>query len=280
MSPVVVTDSSSQLPAVLAARYGIRVVPLTVRIGGEEFLEGVDLDADEFWARFDGATAPAVSTSQPSPGHFAEVYAAAAEAGAESILSVHLTEALSGTLNSARLAARAAPVPVRVLDSGTSSFGIACCAWEAAEALLGGAGIDEAAEIAQRVGASLVNAFVVGGLALARAGGRMVIDPDSSGAPVLSMVGGDLQVIGRSDDLEEAVAMMVHQCTRAEVGGRLRVGVGVADAAAGPVADALDEAFRSVDSVVETVRYRVGPSVGVHTGPGTAGAFAYPVRAS
>ena len=68
-----VTDSNAQLPDELVARYGVEVVPLTVTVDGVDHLEGVDLDADAFYAAFDAAEGPApqVATSQPSPGRFA-----------------------------------------------------------------------------------------------------------------------------------------------------------------------------------------------------------------
>ena len=138
-----VTDSNAQLPPELATRYGVEVVPLTVTVDGEAFAEGVDLDADAFYARFDHGT-PTVSTSQPSPGAFAEAYARVAERGATEILSIHIGSAVSGTLNSARIAVAGSPVPVRLVDTGTASFGVACCVWEAASRVaarrLGGRG--------------------------------------------------------------------------------------------------------------------------------------------
>ncbi len=134
----IVTDSNSQIPAELAARLGIVVVPLTVTVDGVDYQEGVDLDADQFYARFESGT-PQVSTSQPSPGAFAAAYQALADAGVEAIVSVHIGSAISGTVNSARLAAAGAPVPVRIVDTGSASFAIAFAAWEAAEAAAAGA---------------------------------------------------------------------------------------------------------------------------------------------
>ena len=114
-----VTDSNAQLPPELIERYGVEVVPITVVIDGEEHAEGVDLTADDFYARFEGAT-PDVSTSQPNPGQFAVAYQRLADAGADEILSVHVGADLSGTFNSARLAAGSSPVPVRLVDTGTA----------------------------------------------------------------------------------------------------------------------------------------------------------------
>ncbi|MEY2420174.1 MAG: hypothetical protein QOI95_241 [Acidimicrobiaceae bacterium] len=275
-----VTDSNAQLPPELLARYDIEVVPLTIIVDGKEFAEGVDLDADAFYDLFAHGATPSVATSQPSPGTFAAAYQRAAAKGADEILSIHIGSAVSGTLNSARLVADDAPVPVRLVDTNTSSFGIACCVWEAADAVRAGASIEEAAAVAETVGASVGNVFVVSALDLARAGGRVVVDDATAGdgIPVLSLDGGALKVVASVHDVDAATEAMAAYCTREELGDRLRIAVGVADGGAGPLWRALEERVAGHPSVVEVVRYRIGPSVGVHTGPGTVGAFFWPVR--
>jgi DegV family protein with EDD domain len=276
----IVTDSNSQLPPELAERYDVEVVPLTIIVDGKEYAEGVDLDADAFYDLFaDGAT-PSVSTSQPSPGAFAAVYERVAARGATDILSIHISSALSGTLNSARLVADDAPVPVRLVDTNTSSFGISCCVWEAADAVRVGASVDDAAAVAESVGASVGNVFVVKALDLARAGGRVRVDEAAAGdgIAVLSLDGGDLTVVASVRDVAAATKAMADYCTREELGSRLRVAVGMADVGADPLWHALEDRLAPHPSVVEVVRYRVGPSVGVYTGPGTVGAFFWPMR--
>ena len=276
----IVTDSNAQLPPELIARYDVEVVPLTIIVDGKEFAEGVDLDADAFYDLFAHGATPSVATSQPSPGAFAAAYERAASKGATEILSIHIGSAVSGTLNSARLVAGDATVPVRLVDTNTSSFGIACCVWEAADAGAAGATIDDAAAVAESVGASVGNVFVVSALDLARAGGRVVVDDAAAadGIPVLSLDGGDLEVVASVRDLEAATGAMAAYCTRDELGSRLRVAVGMADMGAEPLWRALEDRVAAHPSVTEVVRYRIGPSVGVHTGPGTVGAFFWPVR--
>ncbi|MDP1807155.1 MAG: DegV family protein [Acidimicrobiales bacterium] len=182
-----VTDSNAQLPPELAERYGVEVVPLSVTIDGEEYLEGVDLDAAEFYARFQRRR-PVVSTAQPSPGRFAEAYEAVAASGATEILSIHIGSSVSGTVNSARLASQVAPVPVRIVDTGTASFAVSLCLWEAAEAIAAGATLEEAAAAAERVGAAVGNVFVVGALDVARAGGRLAGDVAASATTFMASV--------------------------------------------------------------------------------------------
>jgi DegV family protein with EDD domain len=270
-----VTDSNAQLPPELAERYGVEVVPLSVTIDGEEYLEGVDLDAGEFYARFRTGR-PTVSTAHPSPGRFAAAYETAAERGATEILSIHIGSSVSGTVNSARLASQVSPVPVRIVDTGTASFAVSLCLWEAADAVAAGATLDEAAAAAERVGATVGNVFVVGVLDMARAGGRLAGDVAASTRtiPVLTLAGGVMREVARCEDVEEIAASMAGFVLSAGAG--LRVGVGVSDDGTLPLVEALEHQLRLAEEVQEVVRYVIGPSVGAHTGPGTVGAMFAP----
>ncbi len=277
----VVTDSNSQIPPDLAARLGIEVVPLTVTVDGTAYQEGVDLDADDFYARFEAGATPQVATSQPSPGAFAAAYDRLAAAGAEAIVSVHIGSAISGTVNSARLAAAGSPVPVRVVDTGTASFAVAFCAWEAAEvAAAPGATVDAVVAAAERVSGVVGNVFVVRALDLARAGGRLAAGADADAdaddpatIPVLTLAAGAMRPVGHASDLDQAARIMADHVRSA--GPSLRVGVGVADAGTLPMVEAVEALLRHAPEVRELIRYRIGPSVGAHTGPGTVGTMFY-----
>jgi DegV family protein with EDD domain len=276
MTISIVTDSNSQIPRDLAERYGIVVVSMTVTVDGVDYLEGVDLDADAFYARFERAT-PTVSTAQPSPGQFASIYQEAIDGGADEVLSVHIGAAISGTINSARLGAAAVGVPVRIVDTGQASFAITLATWAAAEAAARGATIEEAAAAAERTAAAVGNVFAVRALDLARAGGRLAEPAGSTRAgaiPVMTMTAGAMSVVGEAVDLGEVADLMA---ARIRSGGtNLRVGVGVADAGMMGLWDAVEDRLAGAPEVAEVVRYRVGPSVGAHTGPGTVGAMYAP----
>ncbi|MFP5318808.1 MAG: DegV family protein [Acidimicrobiia bacterium] len=274
----IVTDSNSQIPPSLVERYGIAVVPLTVTIDGRPYVEGVDLEADEFWRCFDHGT-PTISTSQPSPGRFSAVYDRLVAEGASDILSVHIGSSVSGTVNAARLAAEEATVPVRVVDTGTASFGVTLCAWAAAEVVAAGGSVDDAARAAEQTAAGVGNVFVVRALDLPRAGGRLAADtPSPVAIPVLAIADGVMRVVGEAAD-ERGVADVMAAHVRAWRQGseRLRVGIGVADRGVAHFWDALEERLGNAAEVGELVRYRVGPSVGAHTGPGTVGAMYAPI---
>ncbi len=275
-------DSNSQLPASLAERFGVVVVPLTVSIDGIDHLEGVDLTSDAFYAAWTDGHAPTIATSQPSPGQFAAAYQGLADRGATEILSIHIADAMSGTLNSARLAAAASPVPVTLVDSGTASFGITCCAWAAAEAIEAGASISDAAAVAGARSAGLGAAFIVGVPELTERSGRAVgagIEAAAvHGIPVLSMSGSNMAVLDTVTTVEDAVAAMVDYALGwpPSTADGLRIAVGTSDVTSVAISAALSGALAGHRALAEpVVRYTIGPSVGAHTGPGTAGLFVF-----
>lgn len=267
----IVTDSNAQLPAELAERLLVDVVDIPIVIDGVNHPER-SLDVDDFYARL--AAGAEVTTSQPSPGDFVATYERAAAAGAEAVVSIHVGAALSGTANSARLAAEMVDVPVTIVDSGQTSFSIGLCVTAAAAARDAGATPTEIAEAASAASTRLGNVFVVSGLVLADGGGRLdVHGADTVAAddvPVVALRGTDLEVVASVADLEGAVQAMLE--TIAGEPGRLLVGVGVGDRAVMEIHDRMVGPLRDMAHVDEVVSYRCGPSVGAFSGPGVAGA--------
>lgn len=272
----IVTDSNSQLPDDLRSRYDIEVVPIVVTVNGTDYREGVDLDADRFYRFWDDGQ-PEVSTSQPSPGDFGAVYERVVAEGATEILSIHVGSAYSGTLNSARLAALDVDVPVRLVDTGTMSFGVSCCVWEAAEALERGLSLDAAASAAEAVASRVGGVTTLQVLEFTRRQGRLrdSLPPAADGIPVLAFTGTESRVLGESRSIDELARLMVDCMT--ESGEPVRVGLCIADAGAAPFYDAMEALLADRPEVVDLVRYRVGPSVGAFTGPGAAGGYWYAV---
>ena len=148
MGVKIVTDSTSDLPPALAEELGITVVPLTVQFGSEVFIDRVTMSPDEFFERLTlGADYP--TTSQPSVGDFVEAYERIG-ADADGIVSIHVSDKVSGTLNSARLASEQAEVscPIEVLDTYSVSMGVTMVAMEAARAASAGGDVDHVAGVA------------------------------------------------------------------------------------------------------------------------------------
>jgi DegV family protein with EDD domain len=268
-----VTDSNAQLPADLRERYQVGVVPLTVVVDDQPYLEGVDITAAEFYDRL--AAGAWVSTAAPSPGAVLTAYEQSVAAGATEILSIHIGSNTSATINAVNVAAGSSPVPVEIVDTGTASFAVACCVWAAGEALAAGGDLTHAADVARRVADQVGNVFIVGALDLARRGGRLAPEATAGeGLPVLALADGQMQAVGRVHDVESAVEAMTDYFVEVTAGTPQRVGVG--DAVTPGIAEEYAARLADRPEVAELVRYEIGPSVGAHTGAGTVGACFFP----
>ncbi|MEA2716906.1 MAG: fatty acid kinase fatty acid binding subunit, partial [Actinomycetota bacterium] len=129
-------------------------VPLTIRFGEEEFVDGRDLTPSAFWAR-SAASAVLPSTAAPSPGAFEQAFRDAAAAGATGVVCVNLSSKLSATIQAAEAAAKAlaGELDVRTVDSKSVSLGLGTIVIEAARAGARGASVDEVATLAAGMGA-------------------------------------------------------------------------------------------------------------------------------
>ena len=118
----IVLDSTADFPEAAERHPNWRMVPLYVRFGDESFRDYVELGPRDFYERLRTAPTPP-TTSQPTPGDFAATYEELA--AYDRILSVHIPQTLSGTIQSARVASEELGGKVRTIDSGTASAAIA-----------------------------------------------------------------------------------------------------------------------------------------------------------
>lgn len=258
------TDSSALLPARVADRFGVEIVPIAIALDGQPFDERTHT-LDDFYERLDrGAEA---TTSQPSLGDFADAYASLAARGARTVLSIHLDARVSGTGAAAAVAAEEAPIPVSVVDTKTVSFGVGACVREAAAAIEAGGSADAGAAAATRLGAVMRNAFV----ARSGPGGRV---PGPSGWAVLTFVDGATQPIAACRSAEEAIDVMAEQVHASLE--PFRAAVGHAGTVMKREAEILADAVAGSPQAVEIERYRVGAPVGAHTGGASFGVFWWP----
>ncbi len=262
------TDSNSQIPPVLRERYDVEVVPLTLVIDEQEFLEGVDIDADSFYELFSNGRRPDATFIKPSSGQFAVAYDELAARGCTQILSIHTSLEACSILHAARLAARCSPVPVRLVDSGTARFGVSCCVWAAGDALATGASLDEAAEIAESL------APVIGGVFIVSALDFLGPNRTARSRAVLTMIDGQISEVERVDSMVDAVNSMARQTL--SWGDGLKIAIGNAHRNSWPIAEALAHAVGETAAVQEVVHFRIGPSVGIDCGPGAVSCIAYP----
>src|SRR4051812_44346718 len=170
MPVVVVTDSTASLSPELADKRGIVVVPLQVVIGADVHDEGSEGATPEVVAAALKEFRP-VSTSRPTPAALLEVYEECAARGATEIVSVHLSADMSGTFESAQLAARQAPVPVVPVDSRQVGVATGYAALSAQDVVDAGGSAAEAADAARERAARSRSLFYVDTLEYLRRGG-------------------------------------------------------------------------------------------------------------
>lgn len=133
MSIRIVTDSTCDLPASIVEKHGITVIPLYINQGDKSFVDGVDMSRDEFY-RLLPSFHPAPSTATPSMDAFSQTWNKLADAGSQAILSIHISEKLSATVNAAHVAAKQfTRIPVTVLDSSQLSLGMGFIVEKAAQ---------------------------------------------------------------------------------------------------------------------------------------------------
>lgn len=129
----IVTDSTCDLPAQIVSGHKIEVIALLIHQGSDSFLDGVNLTREEFYTRLPEYK-PAPTTAAPGSDIFLQAYEKLADEGAKAILSIHISEKLSSTINSARLAVEHFQrIPVTVVDSGQLSLGLGFLVEKAAQ---------------------------------------------------------------------------------------------------------------------------------------------------
>lgn len=282
MTVRIVTDSSGDLPLALAAEMGITVVPAIVRFGEEPFLDGVEIDHDTFYRRLqEERVFP--TTSQPSPGQFAEAYDRLAPE-ADAIVSLHLSSRLSGTFNSAVQGAKAsgAACPVEVVDSRSTSLGLGLIALEAARLARSGASL-EAVLAATRgwiPGSRLTAAldtleFLAKGGRIGKA--RALLGGLLGIKPILGMVDGEVAPVDRVRG-GRAAHPRILEILHKRVDRQRPVIAGIGHANAPVWADRLRALVRDQFQVAELIQTEVGPVVGANVGPGVVGVCLFQPR--
>lgn len=270
-----VTDSNSQITQSIADRFAVEVVAMTVTIAGVEYRESENLDADQFYAHFADGAHPEVTTSQPSPGQFVSAYERLIQRGCTEIISIHIAEAMSGTVQSAAIAASDLSVPVHIIDTGSASFGVAVCVWAAGIAVARGGLPSDIRRRVENLVPRIGTAFMVGVPLLTERGGRAgAVELAGEGVPVLAMSNGQLEILDRVTTVDDTIDVM--STFAAGWGAGVTVAIGVSDESSRTLSERLERSLSGLPGVDDVVHYRIGPSVGAHTGPGTFGLFVFP----
>lgn len=277
----IVTDSTCDLPPAWLNRYQLTVVPVNIQFGLETFREGQTIGPETFYRRIH-TEGVLPTTSQPAVGEFNQIYQSLAADGSE-IVSIHVTSKLSGTWQSATIAAQQLQgrVKVSVVDSLTGSVGLGLLVREAAQ--LAEAGLT-AAEIVARLEARRpeINVFIMlKDLRYARMSGRVgrlreLLASLLNVKPIVGVDQGALIPLERTRSQQKGFERMVAMA--AEQVGQTPVHLGLAHALAPAEAEDLLTLARSHLNCQDAFIADLALSLAVHFGPGTVGFATYPAE--
>jgi DegV family protein with EDD domain len=275
LSVAVVTDSTAYLPPEVVERYGIEVVPLYVVLAGRSGREGSEVSSAEV-ARSLAVRGGHVTTSRPTPGDFVAVYRRLLDAGADRVVSVHLSGELSGTWDAARVAAtQVGEHLVTVLDSRSAAMGTGFAVLAAARAAAAGCSFEEVAVAARETALATRTFFVVDTLEHLRRGGRIGAAAALLGSalavkPVLHVADGQVVALERVRTSGRALGRLVQRA--AEVAGDQPAAAAVHHLAAPERARRLaDQLTARLPALRELYVSELGAAVGAHVGPGAVG---------
>lgn len=278
----IVTDSTCDLRPEELAALDVVMVPLTVHFGDESFRDWLDLSPEEFYPRL-AAFSGLPTTSQPSPADFTAAYTALAEAGVDEIVSIHLSAALSGTFESAMLAAKTSPVPIRVVDGKRASQATGLIVKAAVEARDAGGDAQAVEARALEVAASCRLYFLLDTLDNLVKGGRAGKASGLAASllnikPVLTVNDdGIIEPFKKVKGRNKAIAALAqHIADDAAANGRMRIEL-LHACCPGDAAE-LETAIRATGADLDWSGHGViGAVIGVYTGPGAMGCAYYPV---
>ncbi|WP_433344134.1 DegV family protein [Micromonospora sp. CA-111912] len=274
MPVAVVTDSTAYLPPELAQSHRLTVVPLTVVLNGAEGLEGIETFPEDA-TRALGGRRVSVSTSRPSPEQFVGTYRELLDAGADGVVSVHLSAELSGTVEAARLAAAEVGDRIVVVDSRSTGMGLGFPALAAAEAAAGGADLAGVRRAAVDAIDRTSIFFYVDTLEFLRRGGRIgaaeaLFGTALSVKPIMHMPDGAIVLMDKVRTASRGVARLVDLAVGAA--GDADVDLAVHHLAAPQRAEQLLAALteRLGDRLRSSYVTEAGAVVAAHAGPGLA----------
>lgn len=275
----VVTDSTAYLPQDFIEQHDIRVVPLNVLFGPQNYSEGVDIGYDQFYRMLAEAD-DLPTTSQPAAGDFVTVYSELVEAGHE-IISIHISSGISGTVDSALAARNMLPDPdrVSVVDSLSASIGLELIVRTALDAIDAGRSRGEIVTLLEQLSRQLRIYFVVDTLEYLHKGGRIggasaLLGTMLQFKPILFLKDGKIEPFGKVRTKRKAVARLL-DIVEEKVAGQPIGMIGVTHALVPDEAETLAEKLRQRLGCSECHVSQTGPVIGTHTGPGLLGVAVY-----
>jgi len=268
MKLAIVTDSVSDISPKIAKELNIKVVPLTVIFGTEQFLDGIELSNAEFFKKLE--TDPNhPSTSQPSPEAFVKTYEKLLKEGYE-ILSVHVSAKLSGTINSAEQAIKAIDTnKIKIVDTGSASMAQGLVAMSAARAAKNAKSLDELANIAESTAKKTTVFVAMDTMEFLKRGGRIGKARAMLGSilnikPIITTNDGEIVPHSRARTIKKAISSMINDM--GEKDQIIEVAVlhsTTPDLAKDVLTQINAQNLNNPGTITE-----IGPVVGTHAGPG------------
>lgn len=260
-----------------AEQLGVVVVPLSVTINGETYLDRVEIQPPEFMETMKSLD-ELPKSSQPSAGTFLEVYDKLGEEGYE-VLSIHMTGKMSGTVRSAESAAQMTKTKVTVLDSKFISIALQFQVREAAEMAKQGKSMEEILERLKYVCENTKLYIMIDTLENMVKGGRIGKGKAFIGSllnikPIASLEGAEYNPVAKVRSHSQVVKWLAKQFAE-DVKGKTVRGVGIVHA------EAQGLAIKVKDSIIDLTGYQdisvdyTGPTISTHTGPGAIALMYY-----
>jgi DegV family protein with EDD domain len=278
----IVMDSAGDLPEEWINKYEIDVIPINVHMGDDVYLEDVDLTIDQFY-RWVKETGLVPKTSQPSIGQFIEFYRSIAQPG-DVLLSIHLTSKLSGTCESAIMAAReldGEPYEIHVFDTlaGTAIQGYMC--QEAREMDRSGKSIDEIIERLRVIRHHTEVIFTVDSLEFAQKSGRVkmlesILASLLSIKPIITLQEGTLAIADKVRTRKASLEFVLEEMSRRM--GKKLINAAVMHANDLTTAKEVSAKIEGLLNVKDCFIEQLSVAIATHLGPGTVGIVAYPIE--
>jgi DegV family protein with EDD domain len=276
-----VSDSTAGLKEDYVAQHQIQIVPLYINFGEKSLREGIEVQPSEFYQLLPKAN-PLPTTSQPSAGDFATAYQAVIDKGATSIISVHISAGLSGTVNSATLAAQQFPnIPIDIIDTRTAAAAHQMAMQTGVQALANGDSFEETARKIRAVLEAQRTIFAVDTLEYLYKGGRIGGAAALFGSllqmkPLLYIPDGKIDALERVRGSGRALIRMTE--VMAEwMGTTEPLRVIVMQSNCEKRGEEALELMRSKLNVALGQIVLLTPVIGAHVGPGTVGACCCPI---
>jgi DegV family protein with EDD domain len=274
----IVTDSTADIPPGLVERYQIRAAPQVLIMGRNMWRDGIDIDPPAFYELLQ-TSSDFPSTSQPSVSDFLELFEELAE-DSDGILVIVVSDELSGTLNSAQMAAAKVPdIPIEVIDSRAVSMMLGFQVLAAAQQAEEGTDLKTLADAARAFKYKTHICFIVDTLEYLHRGGRIGTAAKLVGSalnlkPVLEIKEGVVSPVTRVRSRRKALTKVL-ELLAGEIAEGDRVHMAVVHAAAPEEAARFRDELQTRFRPVEMLSAECGPVVGAHAGPGTVGVAYY-----